>query len=102
MIDLSINLSHIITLVSMVGGGIYFVARMEAKLGLIVENHRAFLEKFDEVKKKVESIESKVENHGMALVELAHQEKRLVAMDTRMNELSRRLEDMMAPKRRAR
>lgn len=102
MIDLSINLSHVITLVSMIGGGIYFVTRMEAKLGLIAENHRSFLDTIRDIKKDVESIETKVENHGLALVKLSQQEDRLVAIDQRINELSRRLEDHAHPKPRRR
>ncbi len=92
-IDFSVNLSHIITLISMFGGGIYFVIRMEANLKIIAD-------KFEDIKKDVESIEAKVENHGLALVKLSNQEDRLVAMDTRMNELSRRLEGIIIPKRR--
>lgn len=77
----------------MFGGGIYFVIRMEANLKIIAD-------KFEDIKKDVESIEAKVENHGLALVKLSNQEDRLVAMDTRMNELSRRLEGIIIPKRR--
>lgn len=92
-IDTSINLSHIITLISMIGGGFYFVARMEANLKLIAD-------KFEDIKRDVESIEAKVENHGLALVKLSNQEDRLVAMDTRMNELSRRMENIGIVSRR--
>ncbi len=92
-IDFSVNLSHIITLISMFGGGIYFVIRMEANLKIIADQ-------FEDIKKDVKSIEAKVENHGLALVKLSNQEDRLVAMDTRMNELSRRLEGVIIPKRR--
>lgn len=92
-IDFSVNLSHIITLISMFGGGIYFVIRMEANLKVIAD-------RFEDIKKDVESIEAKVENHGLALVKLSNQEDRLVAMDTRMNELSRRMENLGVPRRR--
>lgn len=102
MIDLSINLSHIITLVSMVGGGIYFVSRMELKLGIIVENHKKFLENVEKIEKDIKSIETKVENHGLALMKLSNQEDRLVSMDNRMNELSRRLEAFIIPSKRRR
>lgn len=81
----------------MVGGGIYFVSRMEAKLGIIAENHRSFLDTIREIKRDVESIETKVENHGLVLARLSQQEDRLVAIDNRINELSRRLEDHTHP-----
>lgn len=86
----------------MVGGGIYFVTRMEAKLGIIVENHRSFLEKVEEIKRDVENIQSKVESHGLALVKLSNQEERMLSMDNRMNELSRRLELYTQPPKRRR
>jgi peptidoglycan hydrolase CwlO-like protein len=78
------NLLTILQILSLVGGGFYFLWRVESKLtNLMVSttNTQSHLDKVD----------ARVEKLSDVVIQLAKQEERMDAMDSRIQELSNRI-----------
>lgn len=77
IIDWTVSIGNILTMVGFLGGGLLFVLTMRADIRLISQ-------RLTEVEKDLSQITS-------VIVEIARQAERLTAQDRRMNDLANRL-----------
>lgn len=77
MIDWTVSVGNILTMVGFFGGGLLFVLTMRADIKLISQ-------RLTEVEKDLSQITN-------VIVEIARQSERLTAQDRRMNDISNRL-----------
>lgn len=81
------NILTILQILAILGGGIWFSARMEAKIQLLANAHTTFTSRLDKVDTKLDSLTT-------VTVQLAKQEERMANQDTRMQELSMRIDTL--------
>jgi len=84
------NLGNVLTvmqIIAILGGGMFFLYRMEGKIQLITTVQSAFIERLDKVDIKLEQLTGVV-------IQIARQEQRLDASDKRLQEISTRIDGM--------
>lgn len=79
------NILTILQICAIVGGFVYFSARMENKIVLLANAHQSFIQRLDKV-------DSKLDGLTVVTTQIARQEERMVAQDQRMQEISNRLD----------
>lgn len=79
------NILTILQILAIISGGIWFSARMEAKIGALTSAHANFVSRLDKV-------DGKLDGFNNVLVQLAKQEERMTAQDSRLQELSMRID----------
>ena len=89
MLDYSNLISIIgiaINALSMLGGGLYALSRLDSRLQLLGSAHENFVERLNKVDVRLEALNS-------TIVQIAKQEERMNSQDKRLQELSDRLDD---------
>lgn len=84
------NLGNVLTamqIVAILGGGMFFLYRMEGKIQLVTASQSGFIARLDKVDEKLESLTG-------VIIQLAKQEQRMDATDNRVQELSTRIDGM--------
>jgi division protein CdvB (Snf7/Vps24/ESCRT-III family) len=88
--DGNITVGALLNVAAMLLGGLYFLWRMESKLGLLIQEtsmrHGYYVEKFEVIDKKIKELVD-------ATVKLAEQEIRLNNMDERMQQIANRINE---------
>lgn len=84
MLEMTINLGTVLEIIAMVGSIAYFVYSMKTELAVLANSHRLSISRLD-------SVDSKLEKLSTVIVDLARQEERMNAQDTRINEISNRV-----------
>lgn len=74
-----------INAISMLGGGLYALSRLDSRLQLLGSAHEIFVERLNKVDARLEAM-------GENMIQLVKQEERLNAQDARLQELSNRLD----------
>lgn len=82
-----------INALSMLGGGLYALSRLDSRLQLLGSAHENFVERLNKVDVRLEAM-------GENMMQLVKQEERLNAQDIRLQELSNRLDGVANPPRR--
>lgn len=82
-----------INALSMIGGGLYALSRLDSRLQLLGSAHENFVERLNKVDVRLEAMS---EN----MITLVKQEERLNAQDLRLQELSNRLDNMSSSQSR--
>lgn len=75
-----------LNVLSLVGGGLYALAKVDSRLEVLNNAHSSFVSRLDKVDNKLNSLNDVV-------VQIAKQEARLDAMDQRMQAISDRLSE---------
>ena len=84
-----------INALSMIGGGLYALSRLDSRLQLLGSAHENFVERLNKVDVRLEAM-------GENMNTLVRQEERLNAQDLRLQELSNRLDGMSNQARKTR
>lgn len=74
-----------LNVMTLVVGGLYALAKVDAKLQSLTNAHEGFVERLNKM-------DTKLEAFGSTLVQIAKQEERMNAQDIRVQELSSRLD----------
>lgn len=74
-----------INALSMFGGGLYALSKLDGRLQLLGSAHENFVERLNKVDIRLEAM-------GANMIQLVKQEERLNAQDQRLQELSNRLD----------
>lgn len=78
------NALMVLQILSIIGGGLYFLWRVDNKLVVLTSNQSNFMNRMDKVDKKLDDLSTVV-------VSIAKQEARMDAIDTRVQELANRV-----------
>lgn len=81
------NILTIMQIIAILGGGMFFLYRMEGKIQLISATQSGFVTRLDKVDIKLDTLTDVV-------VQLAKQEQRLDSTDSRVQELATRIDGM--------
>lgn len=81
------NILTIFQILGILGGGLWAIARVEAKIGNLTISHSNFVGRLDKMDNKLDAFNN-------VLIQLAKQEERMTAQDLRLQELSARLDSM--------
>ena len=88
---MTMDIGQLITIalnvLSIVGGGLYALAKVESKLSVLGSAHEAFVDRMSKV-------EGKLDQLGSAFIQFARQETRIDNQDKRLQELSDRLDEL--------
>lgn len=74
-----------LNVVTLIVGGLYALAKVDTRLQSLTSAHEGFVERLNKV-------DTKLEAFGSTLIQLAKQEERMNAQDTRLQELSSRID----------
>jgi len=91
MIDYTITIGNLMSLVAIVMGGITFLIRVESRLNILI--HERIMEK-ESTGKKFEDIDTHLTKLGDALIQLAKQEVRMDGIEKRISELLQKIEEI--------
>jgi hypothetical protein len=78
------NVLMVLQILSILGGGFYFLWRVDTKLVVLTTTQAGFISRLDKV-------DIKLENLSAVVIQLAKQEARMDAIDTRLQELANRV-----------
>jgi hypothetical protein len=81
------NWLTLLQIVAILGGGMFFLYRMEGKIQLVTSTQDSFIHRLEKVDEKLEQLTS-------VIIQLAKQEQRMDAADARVQELSTRIDGM--------
>jgi len=85
MFDTTINMGTILQILTMIIGGGYFLWQMKAELAVVHSHQSAF-------SKALEKMDQEITILSNATVDIARQDERMNAQDSRLQELSNRLD----------
>ncbi len=85
MFDTTINIGALLQIAAMLGGGLYFLWKIQTQLEILNNTQMSF-------SKKIEKIDRELEELAKVTIEIARQDERMNAQDIRLQELSIRLE----------
>lgn len=85
-LDLNITL-QILQILSILGGGFFFLARMEKKLAIVYTIQDTFT-------KRLERIDAELDKLTNVTVDMARQHERMTSFDMRLTTISVRLDDL--------
>jgi hypothetical protein len=88
--DYSINLGHLMTMLSLMSGGIWFIASFRADIRVVVQRLGQFDAELKEFKAALEKLSDGLNKVAEILVKIARQEERLDAVDARNSEFIQR------------
>ena len=81
------NVLTIMQIVAILGGGMFFLYRMEGKIQVVTSAQSGFMIRLDKVDIKLDSLTT-------VIVQLAKQEQRLDSADARLQELTTRIDSI--------
>lgn len=81
------NILTLLQILGILGGGVWFYAGVKGEIKALSAGHLEFV-------KKLEKVDNKLESFNGVLIQLAKQEERMTAQDTRLQELSMRIDTM--------
>ena len=81
------NILTIMQIVAILGGGMFFLYRMEGKIQIVTSTQSGFIQRLDKVDIKLDSLTT-------VIVQLAKQEQRLDGCDARIQELVNRIDSI--------
>lgn len=87
-IDLNVTL-QILQILSILGGGFFFLARMEKKLAIVYTIQETFT-------RRLEKVDAELEKLTNVTVDMARQSERMTAFDVRLTAVSVRIDDLAA------
>lgn len=80
-LDTTINLGHILQLFAIIGGGVWFLWEMRAKLALLAVKQQDLLV-------KVDKIDSDVDKLSQVTIQIARQDERINAFERRIEDIN--------------
>lgn len=87
MFDNTVTMGNVLQIVAMMLGGLYFVWIMEKKISLLALTQTNLTERLSKIDVELQQL-TKI------TVDIARQDERMTAQDTRIQELSNRVEDV--------
>lgn len=87
MFDSTITMGNILQIVAMLLGGLYFVWVMDKRIAILNMTQATFTERLTKIDVELQQL-TKI------TVDIARQDERMTAQDTRVQELSNRVEDL--------
>ena len=87
MFDNTVTMGNVLQIVAMMLGGLYFVWVMEKKISILAITQTALTDRLTKIDVELQQL-TKI------TVDIARQDERMTAQDTRIQELSNRVEDV--------
>lgn len=86
VIDATVSIGNLLQMLVMLGAGIWFLYTVKGELSTLAQIQKQFAERLDRIDKELELL-------SKTTIEIAKQEVRMNNIDSRLQELSNRLED---------
>ena len=86
MFDLTVNLGNLLTILSFIGGGIYFVILVRSKVEIVSRDTA-------ELKSETEMMRQELKKLTDVMIVQGRQDERITAMDQRMVNQGKRIDD---------